>query len=176
MDMDLLEKIYRQHYKKIYNYICFRINNHFDAEELVNTVFEKAMKGWSTYRPEQSPLEAWLVGIARNVVNDYLRSKKRKFFLPLDDILSLASPGSSPLEITLQKEEHRELIRAMAQLKDKERQVLSLRFATELKNNEIAKIMGISESNVGVIIHRGLKKLMKMLESEVGLVCKTVNL
>ncbi len=176
MDMDLLEKIYRQYYKRIYNYICFRINNHFDAEELVNTVFEKAMRGWETFRPEQSPLEAWLVGIARNVVTDYLRSKKRKFFLPLEDILSLASPQSSPLEIALQKEEHQELIKAMAQLKDRERQVLSLRFATELKNNEIAQIMGISESNVGVIIHRGLKKLMKVLESEVDLVCRTANL
>jgi len=39
MDAELLESIYRQHYKNVYNYIGFRINNHHDAEELASLVF-----------------------------------------------------------------------------------------------------------------------------------------
>ena len=44
MDTQQLEVIYHRHYKNVYNYIAFRINNHFDAEELVSTVFEKAWR------------------------------------------------------------------------------------------------------------------------------------
>jgi DNA-directed RNA polymerase specialized sigma24 family protein len=41
-----------------------------------------------------------------------------------------------------------------------------LKFAAELKNTDIAEVMGISDSNVGVILFRSLKKLRKELEKE----------
>lgn len=155
---EFLEVIYRQYYKNVYNYISFRINNHFDSEELTSSVFEKAMRKSHTYNPDLAPAEAWLVGIAKNVVTDYLRSKKRKFFIPLDDIVSLVSSDRQPEEVILINDENKELMQAMAKLRDNERQILSMKFATDLKNHEIAKIVGITESNVGVIIHRAIKK------------------
>lgn len=42
-----------------------------------------------------------------------------------------------------------------------------MKFAAELKNTDIADIMGLSVSNVGVILYRSLKKLRKELEKEV---------
>ena len=166
IDDELFETIYRQYYKNVYNYIGFRINNHFDCEELASSVFENAIRKFHTYKPEVSPIEAWLIGISKNVVTDYLRSKKHKFFIPIDEIAELVSFERQPEEITVLNEDNKALIQAMSRLKDKERQVLSMKFATDLRNNEIAQILNISDSNVGVIIHRSIQKLKKFLDEE----------
>jgi len=166
MDSELLESIYRQHYKNVYNYISFRINNHFDAEELASLVFEKAMISWRRYN-SALPAEAWLIGIAKNTVTDYLRAKKRKHFVSLDSIIKFASFNRQPEEVAVINEDNRALITAMSKLKEQERQILSMKFATSLKHDEIAVVMGISASNVGVIVHRALKRLRKLLEENV---------
>jgi len=165
MDVVLLESIYREYYKNVYNYIGFRINNHFDAEELTSLVFEKAISKWSHYNPD-FPVEAWLISIAKNTVTDYLRAKKRKHFVGLDNIVDLVSSGTQPDDIAVKDEENRALIVAMAGLKDQERQILSMKFATDLGHREIAKILGLSDSNVGVIVHRAIKKLRKLMSEE----------
>ena len=165
MDSELLEAIYRQYYKNVYNYIGFRINNHFDAEELTSLVFEKTITKWQSYNPSL-PIEAWLIGIAKNTVADYLRAKKRRHFVALDSIIELVSPQKPPEDIVVINEESRALMTAMAELKEQERQILSMYFATDLKQGEIATILGISASNVGVIVHRALKKLRKLLAEE----------
>lgn len=166
LDVEFLEAIYKQYYKSVYNYISFRINNHFDAEELASSVFENAIRRFHTYNPEISPIEAWLIGIAKNVVTDHLRRKKHKFFVPIDDIVGLVSLNRQPEEVIVINEDNKALIQAMSKLKDKERQVLSMKFATDLRNNEIAEILNISSTNVGVIIHRSVQKLKKVLEKE----------
>ena len=163
MDSLLLEQIYHRHYKNVYNYIGFRINNHHDAEELASQVFEKAMVSWHRYN-EALPVEAWLIGIAKNTVTDYLRAKKRKYFIPLDSILGLKAVNRQPQEVVVKNEENRALLTAMSKLKEQERQILAMKFATDLKHEEIATVMGISVSNVGVIVHRALKKLRERME------------
>jgi len=163
MDDRMLDSIYRQYHKRVYNYISFRINNHFDAEELASLAFEKAVRNRSRYNPAY-PIEAWLIGIAKNTVTDYLRSKGRRSFVPLDNVIELVSTNKQPEEVAVINEENRELITAMSRLKDTERQILSMKFATDLKHGEIAEVLNISESNVGVIAHRALKKLRGYLE------------
>ena len=167
LDTALLEDIYRQYYKNVFNYICFRINSHFDAEELAAQVFEKAIGKWDSYNPAFA-IEGWLIGIAKNTVTDYLRSKKRRHIVALDSVVRRISPNRQPEEIAVANEANRALLVAMAQLKDAERQILSMKFATDLKHREIAEILGISESGVGVIVHRSLKKLRKIMEEVDG--------
>jgi len=165
LDASLLESIYLQYYKNVYNYIGFRINNHFDAEELTSLVFEKVIIKWESYNPS-FPMEAWLIGIAKNTVTDYLRSQKRKYFVSLDSIITLISPNRQPEDVVVINEENEALMVAMAKLKKQERQILSMKFATDLKYHEIANLLGISDSNVRVIAHRALKKLRKFIEEE----------
>jgi len=162
-DNEVLEEIYHKYYKNVYNYIAFRINNHHDVEELVSTVFEKTIRNWKKYNPNLS-MEAWLISIAKNTSIDYLRRKMRKHFVTLDSIIEFISPSRQPEEVVVMGEENRVLMVAMTKLKDKERQILSMKFATDLKHSEIAYILNISESNVGVITHRALKKLRQFME------------
>jgi len=158
-----VESIYRQYHKSVYNYIAFRINNHHDAEELANDVFVKAIQGAKSYN-HNFPMEGWLIGIAKNVVTDYLRKTMRRKFLPFDSILELVSADKQPEEVVVINEESKKLMSAMVKLRDKERQILSMKFATDLKHSEIAAILKISESHVGVTSHRALNKLKKFME------------
>lgn len=158
-----LESIYHQYHKNVYNYIAFRINNHFDAEELAGEVFVKAMLHWGKY-DDNFPMEAWLIGIAKNTVTDYLRKTMRRQFVSLDNIISLVSPYRQPEEVAVLNEQSKELMLAMAKLRDKERQILSMKFATGLKHSEIAEILNISESHVGVTAYRAVNKLKKYMK------------
>ncbi|MCL2574452.1 MAG: sigma-70 family RNA polymerase sigma factor [Defluviitaleaceae bacterium] len=160
-----LELMYHQYHKSVYNYIAFRINNHHDAEELASDVFVKAIQGWKSYN-QNFPLEGWLIGIAKNVVTDYLRKTMRRKILPFEDIVELVSAEKQPEEVVVINEESKKLMSAMVILRDKERQILSMKFATELKHSEIAEILNISESHVGVTAHRAMTKLRKFMEEE----------
>lgn len=78
---DLYEKkdftyIFKSYYKRVYNYIYYRVNCHHTAEDLVSQVFEKVMFKIDTYSKDKSPFEVWLFAIARNAINDYFRSSK----------------------------------------------------------------------------------------------------
>ncbi|MCL2854661.1 MAG: sigma-70 family RNA polymerase sigma factor [Defluviitaleaceae bacterium] len=163
MDINVLEQIYKKYYKNIYNYIAFRINNHFDAEELANTVFEKAIASWERYNPAK-PAEAWLITIAKNTVTDYLRKQSHRNHAPLEEAEQVATRDRQPDQVVLLDEQNRDLMEAVAGLKPKERQVISLRFATDLSYTEIAHAMGITGAHARLIAHRALKKLRKMLE------------
>ncbi|MCL2575820.1 MAG: sigma-70 family RNA polymerase sigma factor [Defluviitaleaceae bacterium] len=167
MDEYTLESVYNKHYKNVYNYIAFRINNHHDTEELASQTFEKVIKSWGRYNPA-NPLEAWIITIAKNVVTDYFRKNARRQFISFDSLVQAISPNREPEEIVVASEENRALMMAMTRLKDKERQILSMKFATELKHSEIANILGIGENNVRVIVHRALKKLRNLLEEAEG--------
>jgi len=162
---DMLESMYHQYHKNVYNYIAFRINNHHDAEELASDVFVKAIQRWERYN-HNLPMEGWLVGIAKNVVTDYLRKTMRRKFIPFDNILELVSDAKQPEEVVVINEESKSLMSAMTRLRDKERQILSMKFATELKHSEIATILKISESHVGVTAHRAMNKLKKFMEED----------
>ena len=57
-----------------------------------------------------------------------------------------------------------ELVASLVKLDRRTRDVLGLKFAGDLTNREIAKLTGLKESNVGVIVFRGIQKLRKMME------------
>jgi len=167
IDAETFKDIYETYYKRVYNYISYRINNHNDTGDLVSLVFERVIQKYGTYDAKRSVFEAWLIGIARHTVTDYLRKKKKNFSLSLDYVIDFISGSSQPEEVIVNNENNAGLVKALAKLSDKERNIIALKYAAELKNTDIAEIMGISDSNVGVILFRSLKKLRKELEKEV---------
>ena len=158
------DQIFDKYYKRIYRYICYQINNHSMAEDLCSQVFEKVISKYDTYSPEKASFEVWVFAIARNCVADYHRSNRKGFHLSLDAILDMISPKTSLEEEVITEEVNKELFQALKKLSKKERNIISMKFAAGLKNSEIAGLLGISGANVGVVLHRSLKKLHKLLE------------
>jgi RNA polymerase sigma-70 factor (TIGR02952 family) len=156
--------IFKTYYKRIYNYIYYRVNCHYTAEDLTSRVFEKVMLKIDTYSESKSPFEVWLFSIARNLIRDYFRSFKKYKFLSIDTIKELVSKKKTPEDIVEISETNDELLKALNILDTRERNIIALKFGAELKNKEIAEILDLTESNVGVILYRTMKKLKKELE------------
>lgn len=82
----------------------------------------------------------------------------------MDSILNLVLPKSSPEDIVIRDDNHQALFQALAKLSDKERNIIAMKYAAGLKNAEIAELLGVSGSNIGVVLYRCLKKLQMELQ------------
>jgi len=82
--------------------------------------------------------------------------------VPLDD--DLVAPGNSPLETTQKQEMQCRLREALERLTDEQHQIVTMKFFLNVPNTEIAEALGLSASNVGVKVHRALKRLYELME------------
>lgn len=164
--VDIFADIFDRYYNRIFKYMRYRLNSSEEAEDLSSQVFEQLIKKIETYRPERAPFEVWLFSIAQNTVNAHYRRSKRRLWSPVESIGHLPSRQPSPEEVAVQSEDQGRLLAALASLGKRERNIIALKFTSGLRNREIAELMGLSESNTGVILYRALRKLREILESE----------
>src|SRR5580698_11280232 len=68
--------VYADQLRRIYNYFRFRVGSAHDVEELTARTFEKAWRARTQYRHDLAGFSTWLFAIARNVLNDHLRSER----------------------------------------------------------------------------------------------------
>lgn len=158
--------IFENYYKRIFNYISYRVNCRYTAEDLTSQVFEKIMTKLDSYAHQKSPLEVWMFAIARNVVNDYYRVQKRGKWFSLDAIKELVSSKKDPEAQFIVGESNDKLLQALNTLNARERHIVALKFGANLTNVQIAVLVDLSESNVGVILYRTMKKLKIQIENE----------
>ena len=156
--------IYDHYFARVYNYIRYRVQDRNTADDLTAQVFERALVSIDRYRPERAPFAAWLFGIARNAVNDHLRAQKRRQWLSIEALLSWVSHQPQPSELVQDRELQDELLVAVARLSHRDQDLIGLKFAGGLTNRRIAELTGLSESNVGVILYRSLRRLRTELK------------
>lgn len=163
--VDQFTQIYEMYYKRVFKYICYRIDDQHMAEELCSQVFERIITKYGSFSGNDESLDSWVFTIARNTLTDHYRKKAQRFHFSLDSIMDMVSSKPSPDDLILTEENNTYLLRALGKLGERERSVVSFKYGAGLKNTEIAKLMGLSESNVSVILCRSLKKLKKILVS-----------
>ena len=95
---------------------------------------------------------------ARNAALDELRRRKRRASLEADPEDATAVSPAEHAEYAVRREAVRA---AVARLAPRERELVGLKFAGGLSNEEIARVVGISASNVGTRLHRTLEKLRR---------------
>lgn len=159
--------IYDHYFPRVYNYV-HRIGDAGVADDLTAQVFERALVNIGRYRPERAPFAAWLFAIARNAVSDYLRAQRWRRWLSLEVLRDRASRDPQPEEVAIHNETHAELLAAVARLSGRERDLLAFKFGAGLTNRHIAEITGLSESNVGVILYRAVRRLRAELGVKEG--------
>jgi RNA polymerase sigma-70 factor (ECF subfamily) len=159
-------ELYEACFPAVFHYIQFRCDGTASAQDLTAQVFEKVLQRLGGYSAGAAPFEAWLFAIARNTVTDWQRRQRLRMLLPWEALARLHAPDPAPEEAVLQAEERRLLKAALARLKERERDLLGLRFASGLKNCEIARVCGLEENHVAVLIYRALRRLRDLLEDE----------
>ena len=159
-DQEALAQLYEEHFDKIYRYITIRIGDEMEAEDLTQQVFLNTLRSISSFKWKGTPFSAWLFRIAHNQVVDYLRKRKRTAG-PLDE--SLASGGDSPPLLAERKLDIEQLLSATQQLTPAQREVISLRFTSELSIAQVAEVMGKSQGAVKALQHSAVVALRKVL-------------
>ncbi len=152
---------FHKHREPIYRYIRFRVATREIAEDLTSDVFVKALRARDSYDPKRSSPRTWLLRIARNTVTDHLRALQRRnsLHVSLDRVPDLVSQSPSQEERIIREEEIQRLLNAVATLRERDREILSLRYGSGLGNSEIAEALKISPNAVAVRIHRALVRL-----------------
>lgn len=151
--------LYAESLPRIYRFFCYRVSDGPTAEDLTSATFEKAWRARQRYRHDLSAFTTWLFAIARNVANDHFRRfQRQRDDVSLDEVRD-ASEGASLEDAVQQRDDFARLSRLMAQLPGRDREVLALKFGAALSNRDIARVTGLSESNVAVIAHRAVHSL-----------------
>ena len=160
-DEEAFAQLYEGHFDKIYRYVTLRIGDQTEAEDLTQQVFVKALQSISSFRWKGIPFSAWLFRIAHNQVVDYFRKKKKYATAPLNE--SLAGSDINPQLALERKLDIEQLLLATKRLTEAQREVISLRFASELSIAQVAKIMDKSEGAVKALQHSAIVALRKTL-------------
>ncbi len=180
-DQELLEKIaikdeqafrlFVEKYHVLVLNVCNNIlNNYDDSMDISQEVFIKIYESVDKFRGE-SKISTWLYRIAVNKSLNHLRSKKRqKWFSSLDTIFGdeskktdIKNPDLNIGEQIELDENKIALQQAIAKLPEKQKTAITLNSFEELPYKEISEIMGISVTEVGVLINRAKKNLQKLI-------------
>lgn len=160
-------RVYEEHVWRVYGFLAYRLRDRDLAEDLTQTTFERALRAWSRFDPRRGSEATWLLAIARNALVDHHR-RRREDLAPSDP----GSDGEAPrvTQQTVPGPEERlagssELMAALAELSDRDREVVALRFGGDLSGPEIAKLTGLSLPNVQQILSRSLRRLRTLLEA-----------
>ena len=150
------EAVYAEQLPRVYNFFRYRIGDCADVEDLTSTTFERAWRSRHRYRRDLSGFTTWLLTIARNVATDYFRS--RRLHAPLDEAAHVAGV-ETPEERLARRSDVERLSLMLARLAERDRELLALKYGAGLTNRAIARVTGLSESNVGTIVHRAVQTL-----------------
>ena len=157
-------EIYDNHMPDIYRYISYRVGNASLAEDLTAEVFEKALRSFDKYKPEKAAPRTWLTAIARNTVIDYFRKAGRVEVVREDDAPEEVSEDPSVEDQIDRLAEVRHLRLCLAGLPQLDQDIISLKFGADMNNREIARVLDMSESNVGTRLYRAVKRLRDVFE------------
>lgn len=162
----LYENFVNAYGQQVFTLIVRIVANQEDAEELTQDTFLKAFQHLSSFKGNSS-FSTWIYSIAYNTAISYARKKKYDTF-NMDDALLANISDQQVDEILNEEGEERilELNRAIEQLNSDERALITLFYHEEKPLNEVALILGLTESNAKVKLHRIRKKIYVLMKQE----------
>ena len=163
---DNIASLYDRTFTRIYNAIRYRVADAAIAEDLTAEVYERAIRSLDRYQPGEGVIEAWLFGIVHHVVSDYLRRRWLIAWVSLETLRNHSAHDPLLEEICIQHSLEEQLLRQLPKLKDRERELLGLKYAGGMTNRQIATLVGLTEQNVGAILFRAVQCLRQWMKIE----------
>ncbi len=155
--------IVRKYQENVYWHVRRLVVTHEDANDIVQDVFIKAWKALSKFRGDAG-LFTWLYRIATNEALSFLKKRKLRYFLPLNDV-------GKHLEDTLEAETYyeeeaieKEIQKAILALPGKQRAVFNMRYYDNIRYEDMAKIFNTSEGALKASYHHAVKKIEKIIK------------
>ncbi len=162
-----VEYIFENLYSFMYSIVKKQLRNDKDADDIVQDTMLKVIDIIDTIDMSDTDRVKNLCGVmAKNKAIDFLRVKSNHSE-PLDDIVEFTHVQDDETASTvISKETYALLLKAIDSLSDTYKEACSLKFVNELKEREIAKVLGISEKAVSLRIFRGRQLLREAIRKE----------
>jgi RNA polymerase sigma-70 factor, ECF subfamily len=158
---------YEMYYEDIYRFILFMMGDTQCCEDLVHDTFVRAHTAYDRFQ-HQSNVKTWLFSIAKHLVIDEIRKRKRRRWFSAF-VNEREIPSNFNLEQhTENKEMIMQLMTAIQQLKPHYRLVITLKKIEGYSTKEIAQILNWSEAKVRKTLSRAMQALRKMNGFEGG--------
>lgn len=163
-DWSAFEVLYNQYVAEIYYYLMNRVGSKELAEDITSETFAKAMENIKKFQWKGVPFRAWLYKIAINCANQHYHRNNKEIAVDIDNLAGIKGDDGRHISEDIDRDLEKEKLRAaIGKISEKERTIIDLRYFQELDYAEIAEIMNMSVSLVGVRIHRILKKLQAQI-------------
>jgi len=152
----------RTYQQRVYWHVRKMVIDHDDADDLTQEVFIKIHKAIGNFR-EDSQLFTWIYRIATNECLNFLNKKRRRFFLPIEDINSQLSAKIDSSDTISGDEIQKKLQKALLQLPDKQRLVFNMKYFDDLSYEAISEITKTSVGALKASYHHAVKKIENYL-------------
>jgi RNA polymerase sigma-70 factor (ECF subfamily) len=153
-DKEAFGQLYRRYHARVFGLARFYLAD--GAEDAVAETFVRAWSALPRYRTTSAPFVAWLYGIARHVVADEVKRRRRteaRERLPED-------------AVDPQHEERLALAAAIAKLPKQQRQIVEMKYLLGLKNPEVSRALKKTVGAINAQQWRALQSLKQSLEQE----------
>jgi len=170
-DRDAFAVLVERYKRGISNFIGASVRGSADVADLSQETFLRAYAHLGTFNPSLGKFSTWVYHIARNVVRTHLGKSQRRPQTAeigeertLENMLPDVSAEADPMGGLLRTEAETEVRMALAELPERTRTVLALRYYDNMDYQTIATTMGLSLGNVKTLIHRGKLALAHKLQ------------
>ncbi|MDP3879685.1 MAG: sigma-70 family RNA polymerase sigma factor [Dehalococcoidales bacterium] len=164
-------ELYDRYYDQIFGYALRRCANVEIAKDITSGTFLKALRNIKNYRWQGVPFSHWLYRIANHeIVNQYHKEKRIVSYELTANESNAALRGELIAgESELRRhEDYLELQQYISKLPSKYQEVITLKYFEDMDINHIAGVLGKPEGTVKSLLHRGIERLRKMMESRVN--------
>jgi RNA polymerase sigma-70 factor, ECF subfamily len=141
--------------RRVYAYAAYRMGAGADAEDVTSETFERALRYRESFDPRRGDPAAWLIGIARRCVAD-AALKRMATTAELPEPVLEGQDDSALERIALRA--------AVAQLDERDRELVALRYGADLTARQIGELLDLKTNAVEVALHRALGRLRLELE------------
>jgi RNA polymerase sigma-70 factor, ECF subfamily len=142
---------------RVYAYAAYRLGDGPDAEDATSETFERALRYRGSFDRRKGEPVAWLIGIARRVVDDQFSARRRLSFEDVPEVAASDDVAAAALD-------RLELARALDKLDGRARELIALRYGADLTTRQIAELLELRTNTVAVALHRALGQLRRDLE------------
>src|SRR5205823_13354126 len=142
--------------RRVYSYVAYWLGDGPDAEDVTSEVLENALRYRASYDPSKGEPVAWLLGIARRSVQRALANRPPAPVEPPE----VEAPGNLESDAI----QRLSLDAAVAELSERDRELIALRYGADLKVRQIAELLDQTTNSVEVALYRALARLRTHLE------------